>query len=386
LVESSECNLKKVPLRFLRGMIIFLTLSLLLSSCALEPEEDELGSCEDDVCVLTYSGSVIDGKDNQWSVQVTGDTVVIERLDWYDDECSGSYRLVFTNDSVSSLPRFESCTYTHFQPGAYAFTTSMKTGTVEIQDWDLDGVISGKVSGFGEPYDSFAFLFSFWAGIGAASEGEICVYIDPIQCLGNPWERAWLTEHDDDYDAYPRDEENRMRIFREFFKTTGVTIHEVNMTIWAEEVCTACSCPTGERIHCLIDEDDLLVMKCWGFQEEYSELSEDLDSQDLYQSWLHSWEEEQEADTIRIYRPSNYIDFPGGWFRMKYIFYENGECEWLYLAPTDGHYMKPGKWEISCKDNKVILIYDTADNLMEPLSFRIIELKKDILRIVPAYP
>ncbi len=136
----------------------------------------------------------------------------------------------------------------------------------------------------------------------------------------------------------------------------------------------------------------MLVSSCNGPVEpdydadEDSEPSKDFDIQDLYQSWTHSWEEEQGTDTIRIYRPSNFKDFPASWFRMKYVFYENGDCEWLYLHPADAHYMKPGKWEISRKDNKVILIYDTADNLMEPLSFRIIELKKDILRIVPAYP
>lgn len=282
MAASPRLDKEKVPLRFLRGIIIFVALSLLLGSCALEPEEDgQIGPCEDGVCVLAYSGPVLNEEDTlpfewedgpaiKWSAQVTGDTVVIKRLGWYGDECFGFYRLVLVNDSVLSLPRFESCTYTeiHFFPGANTFTISLKTGTVEIQDWNLDGVVSGKVSGFGEPYDSFLFRFSFWAGIGADSKAKIWVYINPIQCLSNPWERAWLTEHDDDYDAYPRDEENRMHIFREFFEEQGVTFHEVKVTTWAEEVCGACSCPTGERIHCLIDESDLEILKGWDFQEE----------------------------------------------------------------------------------------------------------------------
>lgn len=282
LVAPSAFNVERVPFGFLQGMVFFAALSLLFNSCALEPEEDgQIGPCEDGVCVLAYSGPVLNEEDTwkieweggpvrKWSVQVAADTVVIKRLSWCGDECAEIYRFVLVNDSVLSLPRFESCTYTeiHFFPEASTFTKSLKTGAVEIQDWDLDGVVSGKVSGFGEPYDSFLFRFSFWAGIGADSKEKIWIYINPIQCLSNSWERAWLTEHDDDYDAYPRDEESRMRIFREFFKAKGVTIHEVKVTIWAEEVCGACSCPTGERIHCLIDEDDLLVMKDWGFQEE----------------------------------------------------------------------------------------------------------------------
>lgn len=282
LVAPSAFDVERVPFGFLRGMVFFAALGLLFNSCALEPEEDgQIGPCEDGVCVLAYSGPVLNEEDTlpfewedgpaiKWSAQVTGDTVVIKRLGWYGDECFGFYRLVLVNDSVLSLPRFESCTYTeiHFFPEASTFTISLKTGTVEIQDWDLDGVVSGKVSGFGEPYDSFLFRFSFWAEIGAKSEGEIWVYIDPIQCLSNAWEQAWLLTHDNDYDAYPRDEEGRLHIFYEFFETQGVTIHEVKVTIWAEEVCGACSCPTGERIHCLIDEGDLPVMREWGFREE----------------------------------------------------------------------------------------------------------------------
>ena len=120
--------------------------------------------------------------------------------------------------------------------------------------------------------------------------------------------------------------------------------------------------------------------------DEGSELSEDLDNQDLYQSWRHSWEEEQEADTIRIYRPSNYKDFPLGWFRMKYVFVENGDCEWLYLYPADAHYMKTGKWKVDLDDTQVLHIYDETGKWVKPLSFRIIELKKELLRTASVWP
>ena len=44
----------------------------------------------------------------------------------------------------------------------------------------------------------------------------VWVTIDPIQCLSNPWEQDWLASHDNDYDAYPRDEESRLEIFSDF--------------------------------------------------------------------------------------------------------------------------------------------------------------------------
>ena len=34
-------------------------------------------------------------------------------------------------------------------------------------------------------------------------EGQVWVSIDPIQCLGNPWEQDWLLTHE--YDEYPKD-------------------------------------------------------------------------------------------------------------------------------------------------------------------------------------
>ena len=31
------------------------------------------------------------------------------------------------------------------------------------------------------------------------------VAIEPIQCLGNPWEQDWLDNNNGEYDAYPKD-------------------------------------------------------------------------------------------------------------------------------------------------------------------------------------
>ena len=61
--------------------------------------------------------------------------------------------------------------------------------------------------------------------------------------------------------------EDQMAILRAFFQGQGVAIYETNVTRWAEIVCRACDCPTGYRIHCLIDEAGLPTMLGWGFVE-----------------------------------------------------------------------------------------------------------------------
>lgn len=92
--------------------------------------------------------------------------------------------------------------------------------------------------------------------------------LDPIQCLGNPWEQAWLEEHDHDYDSYPTSESERLAIFEDYYGQKGVEIYDIRHKWVYETVCGACSCPNGDRILCEIDKQDLDEMLEWGFVEE----------------------------------------------------------------------------------------------------------------------
>ena len=103
-----------------------------------------------------------------------------------------------------------------------------------------------------------------------------------------------------------------------------------------------------------------------------------IDINDLFQHWVHSRKEEERGATIRIFRPAASMDFPPSRFRMQYKFARDGRCEFLFLAPDDGHYFKPCTWKIS------------ADKLMLQISanrgstsYRIAELNGKILRFTP---
>ena len=103
-----------------------------------------------------------------------------------------------------------------------------------------------------------------------------------------------------------------------------------------------------------------------------------IDTADLCRHWVHSVEEQTRTQKAQIYRPSDFKQFPASHFRMQYVFYKNGDCEWYYLSPDDAHRFKSGKWRIASTDKNVLQIVkrDSTE------SYRIIELTKDILRIV----
>lgn len=105
--------------------------------------------------------------------------------------------------------------------------------------------------------------------------------------------------------------------------------------------------------------------------------SSDINLEVLTQHWVHSYEEESQGSDVNIYRPNDYKEFPASWFRMQYIFEEDGSCEWFYLAPDDGHHFRPGKWQLDAEDNEAIIIERDED----VLRYRIIDLNEEVLHM-----
>lgn len=121
----------------------------------------------------------------------------------------------------------------------------------------------------------------------------------------------------------------------------------------------------------------------YGCETNPAQPSGDFDIQNLFQSWSNTYEEEQPDALIRLFRSGDPDGFAPSRFRMRYVFSESGDCEWLFLNPIDAHYMKPATWKVAPNDNHVILIYDTDGGLLKNVSFKIIELEKDVLQIAP---
>lgn len=95
------------------------------------------------------------------------------------------------------------------------------------------------------------------------------VTIDPIQCMGNPWEQAWLEENNDDYQLWAAmDDLEKLNVFKQYYENLGIVIHRLRQSTPYEATCLACSCLRGDRIHCYINEDDTQQMLKLGFEIE----------------------------------------------------------------------------------------------------------------------
>lgn len=114
-----------------------------------------------------------------------------------------------------------------------------------------------------------------------------------------------------------------------------------------------------------------------------AEKDQTVDEELLKQHWVHSHEENVDENGYihplnGIYRPSNYKEFPFARFRMQYKFFEEGDAEYFYLAPNDGHYFKSAKWEVNA-ENRLLTITDTSTQVSGNPNFMIKELTKNKL-------
>jgi len=110
------------------------------------------------------------------------------------------------------------------------------------------------------------------------------------------------------------------------------------------------------------------------------------DVKNLVGSWSRSYEEEPiqtdpEVAHPEVYRPTESREFPPSWFRMRYVFNEDRSCDRFVLHPADAHYMTSGAWAVDPDDERVIWVYDADGVVNSAVSFRVIELTEELLRV-----
>jgi hypothetical protein len=98
---------------------------------------------------------------------------------------------------------------------------------------------------------------------------------------------------------------------------------------------------------------------------------------DIYNTWVHSYEE-QDAYYPQLYRPIDYKEFGDSRFRMQYTFNQDSSCQWMVADPGDAHYLQSGTF---LRKEQTVLIYDIDGTFQENISFKIINLKHDLLEI-----
>jgi hypothetical protein len=130
-----------------------------------------------------------------------------------------------------------------------------------------------------------AISYSCDCGIDKCWNGKFCIFnnessenkkvwieINPIQCLGNPWEIDWIESHNNNYSGYPRDprtpelEQEEVEIIKNYYKKQGIILLDIKSKQTYEDVCAACSCPQGYTLYLLIFEYDLNKMIDLGYK------------------------------------------------------------------------------------------------------------------------
>ena len=91
------------------------------------------------------------------------------------------------------------------------------------------------------------------------------VAIEPIQCMGNPWEQDWLARNDNDYLGYPRQPglgltPEEIEIIKEYYGRQGIGVLAVSFRVYPGDVCAACSCSAGYTLFLLVPGREVETM------------------------------------------------------------------------------------------------------------------------------
>ena len=98
----------------------------------------------------------------------------------------------------------------------------------------------------------------------------------------------------------------------------------------------------------------------------------------FYQQWVHSYEEQNGQKTPNIFRPKGSRDFPASRFRMQLAFDPSGQCNYMFLSPTDAHEMRDC---VYTKIGNAVYLYDNGGASLAHLAFTIQSVNKDEMRM-----
>lgn len=103
-------------------------------------------------------------------------------------------------------------------------------------------------------------------GAATTIAGAPVIYRE-VQCLGNPWERAWLAAHPGE--QFPTNEPARRDIFEAYWRVQGIDVADVRRERYLKEdevVCQACTCPTGFEWRVRVAQDKVAAALALGFR------------------------------------------------------------------------------------------------------------------------
>jgi len=98
----------------------------------------------------------------------------------------------------------------------------------------------------------------------------------------------------------------------------------------------------------------------------------------FYQHWVHSYEEQNGKKTPNIFRLKGSRGFAPSRFRMQFAFDQSGQCNYMFLSPTDAHEMRDC---VYTKIGNTVYLYDNGGASLSHLAFTIESVNKDEIRM-----
>lgn len=117
-----------------------------------------------------------------------------------------------------------------------------------------------------------------------------------------------------------------------------------------------------------------LLLSLVGFAQKKSALPPEA----FFACWSASYEENQETDKEKLFRPCDY-NFPPSRFRQTMVFDKKGTCQVLQIGETDAHYFADCRWTYD-KKKKLVNIADDKGKIK--MKIKIVSVDKEKLKIV----
>ena len=104
-------------------------------------------------------------------------------------------------------------------------------------------------------------------------KNNIWLTMNPIKCLGNPWEFDWLKNNNNQYNKYPTGNATKIDteeiiILKNFYAQQGINILNTKSTPLEKEVCNTCSCDQGYKLDILTLEKNAEKMIQIGWERQ----------------------------------------------------------------------------------------------------------------------
>jgi len=94
---------------------------------------------------------------------------------------------------------------------------------------------------------------------------RVWAIVQPLQCLGNPWEQDWVAHHEKS-EVYPQRDEKQ--ILKAFFAQNQIQILDIRVRPYdGGPLCQTCDCPRGDTLYLLVSAENAPLLKSFGYDK-----------------------------------------------------------------------------------------------------------------------